>query len=886
MSKENNMTDRRHVSRGPTLIARIGIVFSIFLLEGFDVGLASEPSSPSETPQLQMVKPSRENRSPSPVRVLGDPLSPNPFQHLTISPNGKFAVFTEGPGDNTVYVRDLQTGKAHYEIRGHKYVVNQIAFSPDSRLLYTGGNAMGKIGGGDPFLGHLTSVPDKILHVWDLAAGKHVRQFPADYWSLAANGKILATAEVEVGYPEKPTPGSKPFIRGYRFKVWDSIKGKKLHEIDFHVNSIAGLCVSADGSVIVCGDSRNGFLQVCNGRTGKVERKMVVPEGFHQRLAISGAGKTLAVYAESSNKETTRGDLVLWDVQTGKKIRQLATWNGSNNDSNDFRSIEVHEAVLKSGIARMEFTPIGLRTLNNNNELHLWDVNSGNKTKTWKFAHDEDIAWAVIGNNESQQQAGKSKFLNYLRKRTTGDGYKEIAYKFDSATFSPDSKLLAVSGFGGRLHLWDVATGKLLKTMLDGDDIGHLVFSDNGRLLATAPWQGNKVSVWDAANGKKLAVFSLKAESQIFDLDFVPGTKQLRICSDNKRWWIWDWQAGKTTPLKGFPKQIERVDFVDDHRVLVRTKTVRLYDLRTKKTIWEITSVPENQGSGKFHPPFWSDLIWGRKLLITSGKENTQQLEPGERLAFIPPSYIPDFELRLWDVNTGRYLYLLPFELVNRCILSHDARSMAYWHEGKAGLLETATNKSRFDFPSKSCNLALSPDGRLLANLVASRIQIWDLTGQQIIGPMQPLLLTEQQSQKSWDDLQGSDAKAAYRAIWRLAASPQTVPFLQGKLQQMSFPSTKSIPKIIADLDSPRFAVREKAGKQLRRYACLALPEIRQTLLKKPTLETYQRLRRLQDQIEKTPLTRELIVLTRAAEILEIIGTPQAKRLLKEIPLR
>ena len=76
--------------------------------------------------------------------------------------------------------------------------------------------------------------------------------------------------------------------------------------------------------------------------------------------------------------------------------------------------------------------------------------------------------------------------------------------------FSSDGDLLAVVEWGAdadEVVLWDAATGRPLRTLGHGGEVTHMVFSLDGRLVASAAESG-KIDVSEASTGKKLRSWS------------------------------------------------------------------------------------------------------------------------------------------------------------------------------------------------------------------------------------------------------------------------------------------------------------------------------------------------------------------------------------------
>jgi hypothetical protein len=230
--------------------------------------------------------------------------------------------------------------------------------------------------------------------------------------------------------------------------------------------------------------------------------------------------------------------------------------------------------------------------------------------------------------------------------------------------------------------------------------------------------------------------------------------------------------------------------------------------------------------------------------------------------------------LRQFDTKTN-WTSELAFARDGHTLVSgHDDGSVHLWH--------VATGKEIACFRGHRRGVravAISRDGRYVASGGEdTTILVWDAT----IGARPDAALSVQQLRNLWEDLNTSESGRAYRAMWQLALSPRdALPFLVERLRPvapLNAVQQKLVDRLLADLDSDQFAVRQQAEAELEKMGATVEPALLKALESKPSLEVRQRIEKV-----LANLASERLRIQRALEALEHMNTPEARRLVDSL---
>lgn len=375
---------------------------------------------------------------------------------------------------------------------GHLSEINDLAFSPDGRMMATCGD-------------------DRTIKIWDLATEKLIRSITSntdvsEVWFTPINKQTGTSSSIYTAGVEDSLYGCQQYLIRSGKPLFNSIEyganvtGFAVAESREHI------AFSIDG-VIVLGDTTQDrnlryisrpdlpdaqWAAIAFANTKKLLAAGTFGMSTNHILIWDFSGEPLALLDLPLNWDFTRlkftGDdaLLLFEASRNdttivgifdlKLARTVHSWYGS-----DFAYSAVHDHVLFC----------------DDNGVRVFDLDSMKFVQLWTFGYGRPEGLDVAPDGRSFAVTWGTEV--YLDDYNTGEVLRELfgSRQYSSYTlFNPQGDKLIFNSIGGYLNIWNGRTGRFERLLEHHDYITRLAMDTAGKYLATAGYDSVLI-LWD-----------------------------------------------------------------------------------------------------------------------------------------------------------------------------------------------------------------------------------------------------------------------------------------------------------------------------------------------------------------------------------------------------
>jgi WD40 repeat protein/energy-coupling factor transporter ATP-binding protein EcfA2 len=335
-------------------------------------------------------------------------------------------------------------------------VIHSIAFSPDSKVLVSGGcgNFMPPCAGGE-------------VRLWDTAHPQ----------SAGLAQKVATATVTSVAY----SPDGKILAVGSCSKVEASYDPNIGHLM---------------GTEVTCAQGEIRLLNPDNRQL--IFNPLITHKHSVIKLAFSPGGEILA--------SSDGADIFLWNVQSQRKLGEISQGDGLKIES--MALSPDGKTLASSGCGEKQITGIPGGQDCKKGRIQLWDVKTQEPLGDPLIGHADTVfgvAFSPDGKTlaSASGQGDRTILLWDLDKLKPVGTFKGHTTGVRNLVFSPDGRILASTPDGKNLlrseiYLWDVATRRQIGAPLAGHagQILDIAFSPDGGVMASVSSEG-KLLLWD-----------------------------------------------------------------------------------------------------------------------------------------------------------------------------------------------------------------------------------------------------------------------------------------------------------------------------------------------------------------------------------------------------
>ena len=359
------------------------------------------------------------------------------------------------------------------------------------------------------------------------------------------------------------------------------------------------------------------------------------------------------------------------------------------------------------------------------NTVQLWDAKTGKHIKTLKVPFDE----LHVQNDELH--------------------IHDMDFEVLDVVWSPDGQILASGHNDTKIRLWDVKTGKLIKTLEGHTDVVFSVaWSPNGHMLASGA-DDSTFRLWDVKTGELIQTF-VGNFTTVHNVAWSPDGQTLASGSSDNTVRLWNMKSGKhIKTLEGHTNSVFSVSWSPDGQMLASgssDNTVRLWNALTGQQIGILEGHTEAINKTSFSPDgsilasrswdqtyrFWRCDTWETvaELGGLKGQPYPSVLAFHPTDSFVATLGIKNNVVRIWKINIKYLLRAKPTEAIH-----YTTAKIALVGDSGVGKTGLGWRLSHGEFKEHS-----STHGQqfwLIDELLAKRIDetdceavLWDFAGQ------------------------------------------------------------------------------------------------------------------------------------------------------------
>jgi WD40 repeat protein len=514
-----------------------------------------------------------------------------------------------------------------------------------------------------------------------------------------------------------------------------------IKEVYSREDNICSLAFSRPDGLQLAAGTRDGevvLLDLNKDGTKAKERPLGKHDGSVYAVAFSPDGRSLASVSGDAYSRTVEGQLKIWD-KTGDSWKERASVPG---EKRGFRSVAwlssenlasatwdgpvclrvgaTGQFIRSFGNATAEFTSVAVSpdgstlAASEGDTIELWGLPPGSqpgelvgrsrRVTALAFASDTTLMSGGLDGTIRQWDVASQKLLDTLI------GHNALV---TCLAMHPDGRTLASGSQDGTTKVWELSA--VGRDVLKLEKAVHAVALSDGGLLASGAEEG-WVQLWDVANTKDVCRYQTP-DSYVMGAAFSPDAKHWITGDSNGNVRLWDTKACNPPALLGQHGAVYCVAISPDGRLAAtasgtRDPTVMLWNLATNEH-WPLSPTHEGAVYGVAFSPS------GRWLVSVSGDHN----------------------IRLWDLSTGTKsppcVHTIPTDTIIWSVCFISDQTLATGHEnGTVRLWDVTALQNQTPVQTLRCHtgrvfsVAFTSKRRTLASgSEDGSVQLWNYDG-------------------------------------------------------------------------------------------------------------------------------------------------------------